>query len=284
MKTNQLFLLSLPIRYKLNHQLLKQSSLSLLLLLSFLFMASCNDDKDRNNELSNIQVPEGFTVEKVVGGLQLPTSVAWDDQGNMFVVEAGGGLEPEKKAPMRIMQVENGKATQIVDLANKGINPSVGGIVWHDGAFYITHRADDLTGAVSRVTKQGQVETVFKGIVDNQAEHQINDIRVGPDGKMYVAVGLAGNAGVMDKSVGPWIKQSPDVHARPCQDIVLTGRNFKTPDFRTSDTGDTVLTGAFLPYGTPSTLGQVIRGVQLCGGAILSFNPSNAMATMETHA
>lgn len=260
------------------------SSIYLPMLLAAFLLVSCNDDDERSNELSNIKVPEGFVVEKVVGGLQLPTSMAWDDQGNMFVVEAGGGLEPEKLAPMRIMQIINGKATQVVDLAGKGINPSVVGIVWHNGAFYITHRADDLTGAVSRVTKSGQVETVFKGIVDNQAEHQINDIRVGPDGRMYVAVGLAGNAGVMDKSVGPWIKQSPNVHARPCQDIVLTGRNFKTPDFRTDATNDTVLTGAFLPYGTPSTPGQVIKGVTLCGGSILSFDPNNAMATMETHA
>jgi glucose/arabinose dehydrogenase len=202
----------------------------------------------------------------------------------MYVVEAGGGLEPDKIAPMRIMQIKDGKANQVVDLAGKGINPAVVGIAWYNGAFYITHRADDLTGAVSRVTKSGQVETVFKGIVDNQAEHQINDIRVGPDGKMYVAVGPAGNAGVADMSIAPWIMRSPKVHARPCQDIVLVGRNFKTPDFRTEDPNDTVLTGAFLPFGTPSTPGQVIRGVKLCGGSILSFNPDNALATMETHA
>lgn len=231
-----------------------------------------------------VQVPTGFKIEKMVGGLNFPTTVTWDDEGNMYVVEAGGGLEPEKLAPMRILRVRNGSATQVVDLTGKGINPAVVGMTWHDGVFYITHRGEDLTGAVSRVTMGGQVETILQGIIDNQAEHQINDIRMGPDGRMYVAVGMAGNAAVMDMSVAPWIMRSPDVRATPCRDIVLTGRNFKTADFRTEDTGDSVLTGAYVPYGTPTEPGQVIQGVTLCGGSILSFDPTNPMGTVETHA
>ena len=213
----------------------------------------------------------------------MPTSVTWDDKGNMYVVEAGGGLEPEKLAPIRIMQVKEGKATVAVDLSGKGINPAVVGIVWHDGAFYITHRGEDLTGAVSRVTKSGQVETILQGIIDSQAEHQINDIRMGPDGRMYVAVGLAGNAGVMGPSVAPWIMRSPNVHSTPCKDIVLRGRNFKSPNFLTNDPNDSVLTGAFVPFGVETEPGQVIKGVTLCGGSILSFDPNNPIGTVETH-
>jgi len=163
-----------------------------------------------------VQLPDGYKIEKVVGGLNLPTSITWDNEGNMFVAEAGGGLEPDQKAPIRIMQVKDGQATEAVNLTGKGVNVSVVGLTWHNGAFYFTHRADDLTGAVSRATKTGQVQQLFSGIIDNQSEHQINDIKVGPDGRMYVAVGLAGNAGVMDMSVAPWIMASPDVHARPC--------------------------------------------------------------------
>ncbi|MCJ8166491.1 PQQ-dependent sugar dehydrogenase [Pontibacter sp. E15-1] len=258
--------------------------LPLLFMLYAVTLSGCRDKDDGEVEFSTLQVPDGYKVEKVARGLNLPTSVTWDDAGNMYVVEAGGGLEPEKRASMRILQVKHGKTTEVVDLAGKGIQNSVVGLTWYDGAFYITHRADDLTGAVSRVTKDGQVQTLFKGIIDSQAEHQINDIRMGPDGRMYVAVGPAGNAGVIDMSVAPWVMKSPDVHAVPCQDIVLVGSNFKTPDFRTEDPGDTVLTGAFLPFGTPSTPGQVIKGMTLCGGSILSFDPHNPMGTLETHA
>lgn len=262
-----------------------RATTALVLLSATIFFVGCVKDHDiQNVTYPAIQVPDGFQIEKVVGGLQLPTSMAWDNEGNMFVVEAGGGLEPTKYAPLRIMQIKNGQVTQVVDLSGKGINPSVVGLAWHDGAFYVTHRADDLTGAVSRVTKEGQVQTLFKGIVDSQAEHQINDIRMGPDGRMYVAVGPAGNAGVVDMSIAPWVMLSPNLHTIPCQDIVLTGQNFKTPDFRTDIKTDTVLTGAFLPYGMPSTPGQIIKGAKLCGGAILSFDPKDAMGTMETYA
>lgn len=249
-----------------------------------LLLGGCRDKKDDIGAYPVIQMPQGFKIEKVAQGLNLPTSVTWDNDGNMYVVESGGGLEPETLAPLRIMQIKDGKATVVVDLAGKGIKNSIVGLVWYDGAFYITHRADDLTGAVSRVTKSGQVTTVFQGIIDSQAEHQINDIRVGPDGRMYVAVGPAGNAGVADLSILPWIMKSPNLHTTPYQDIVLLGNNFKTPDPRTPVTTDTVLTGAFLPFGTPSTPGQVIKGTKLPGGSILSFDPKNAMGTIETYA
>lgn len=241
-------------------------------------------DKDKD-QFSLIEVPPGFKVNKVASNLHLPTSLAWDDEGNMFVVEAGGGLFPQQLAPMRILQIrEDGSKVEVVNLSNRGIEPAIVGLVWHDGWFYFTHRAEDLTGAVSRVNKNGQVELVFKGIIDSQAEHQINDIRVGPDGMMYLAVGLAANSGVVGPDIGIYVQQSPDLRPTPCQDIVLIGKNYQTPDFRTEDEDDMALTGAYVPFGVETEPGQVIQGVTLCGGSILKFDPNNAMGTISTHA
>ncbi|MBW3544788.1 MAG: sugar dehydrogenase [Bacteroidetes bacterium] len=232
-----------------------------------------------------VELPDGYKIQKIAEGLERPTSVAWDDQGNLYVVEAGNDFLPEQDTPMRIMQIkEDGKKTEVINLSRQGIKAAIVGLVWHDGWFYFTHRAEDATGAVSRANLEGNVELVFKGIIDNQAEHQINDIRVGPDGMMYVAVGMAGNAAVMDASVAPFVMRNPQVHARPCQDIVLVGKNYKTPDFRTEDTSDTVMTGAYVPFGVETEPGQVIQGVTLCGGSILKFDPNDAMGTMTTHA
>jgi glucose/arabinose dehydrogenase len=256
-------------------------------MLTVVLMTSC-DDNDRDADPPAVDqfivsLEEGFKIEKVVGNLTFPTSVTWDDEGKMYVAEAGGGLSTEQLAPSRILMVEQDKTTEIANMTGQGVTASVVGLVWHDGKFFITHRADDLTGAVSSVTKEGTVTKIFDGIIDSQAEHQINDIRIGPDGKMYVAVGLAGNAGVIGPSVAPYVMSSPDVRPMPCQDIVLLGRNFKTADFRTTDTSDSVMTGAFMPFGTPSTPGQVIRGVSKCGGSILKFDPNNP-ADITTHA
>ncbi len=116
---------------------------------------------EAENKYPLVQLPDGYQIEKVVGGLNLPTSITWDNEGNMFVAEAGGGLEPEQKAPIRIMQVKDGQATEAVNLTGKGVNVSVVGLTWHNGAFYFTHRANDLTGAVSMATKAGQVQQLF---------------------------------------------------------------------------------------------------------------------------
>lgn len=101
---------------------------------------------------------------------------------------------------------------------------------------------------------------------------------------MYVSVGSAGNAGVIGPSVAPWVMLSPGVHTTPFEDIVLTGHNFQTPNFLTENPDDMVLTGAYVPFGTVAPRGQVIEGVEKCGGSILAFEPDNAEATLETHA
>ncbi|MEJ7810746.1 MAG: spondin domain-containing protein [Gemmatimonadaceae bacterium] len=272
---------------------------AILIALMAIGVTACDDDsqpptaslipngevRDAAQQFPVIQLPPGYQIEKVVGGLSYPSSLTWDDQGKLYVVESGSGLTPDQLAPPRILRVANGAATEVVNLDGK-VNTAVVGIVWHKGAFYITHRSiADRTDAVSRVTLGGGVTQLFSGIIDGQAEHQINDIKVGPDGRMYVTAGLAGNAGVMSNELMGFIKLSPTAHATPCREIVLTGQNFQTPDFRTPDPNDSVLTGAFVPYGTETRPGQVIPASRnRCGGSILSFDPDNADATLSTYA
>lgn len=233
-----------------------------------------------------IAVPEGFQVEKVVDGLTYATSITWDDEGNMYVAEAGGAFQ-DQPAPSRILRIENGQATEVVNLTDKGILASVVGLTWHDGQFYFTHRADDRTGAVSRVTPDGEVTQLFKGFIDSPSDHQLNDIKVGPDGRIYFASGPDTNSGVNGLDDAPWVLDSPFVQPTPCEDIVLTGQNFKTANYLTpDDQSDTALTGAYVPFGTETTPGQVIPGRTKCGGAILSFDPDspNPEETLEVYA
>lgn len=250
-----------------------------------------SEDADADEYTGDIAItlPHQFQVEKLVDGLTFPTGLAWDDQERLYVMEAGGGLEVEQKAPSRILRVDvaNGAAstTELVDLTDKGVFASVVGLAWHDGAFFITHRdPGDFTGAVSRVTLGGDVTRVLSGIIDGQSEHQINDIRVGPDGRLYTAVGPSGNSGVVDPSIAPWVKASPDLRTTACEDLVLLGKNFKMPNFLTEEEGDSVLTGAFVPFGTETSPGQEISAVEKCGGSILAFNPNDAEATVQVHA
>ena len=233
-----------------------------------------------------IQLPDGYQIEKVVDGLSFPTSLTWDDQGRMYVAEAGGAFL-ELDAPARILRVEPGQTTEIANLSDTIIAPLVG-LEWHDGAFYITHRAtEDRTGAVSRVTMDGQVVQLFRGFLDAASEHMLSDIQAGPDGqRIYFTSGPAGNAAVLGVDEKPYVQMTPHLHTTPCEDIVLLGRNFLTKNFLTDDPDDRILTGAYVPFGTETRPGQVIEGVQKCGGAILSFDPAspNPEETIRTHA
>jgi glucose/arabinose dehydrogenase len=230
-----------------------------------------------------IQLPEGYRIEKVVEGLTYPTSITWDEQGRMYVAEAGGAFLDEAP-PARILAIDNGRITEIANLEDKGVYPSISGMTWHNGAFYFTHMEEDLSGAISKMTPDGTVTRLITGIVDSKSDHQPNDIRIGPDGRMYVANGTGGNSGYMDQSQTPFIKIAPDGHATPAKDIVLTGVNVKLPNFLTEEMGDKVMTGAFVPFGTETKPGQVIKGSNKAGGTILVFDPENAEATVQPYA
>ncbi len=241
----------------------------------------------QEEEFPVIELPEEFTIEQVASGLTYPTAVDWDDQGQMYVAEAGGAFL-EEPPPSRIVRVEDdGTFTQVLNLTDLGLADSIVGMEYDDGTFYVTHRdAADRTGAVSAVALDGTVTPIFSGIIDSQTDHQVNDIQLGPDGRMYVASGAGGNSAVMGQDMIPFLLRSPEAHTTACQDIVLTGQNFETPDFRTDDPSDTVLTGAFVPFGLSTAPGQTVQGTTKCGGAILVFDPDSddPEATLEVYA
>ncbi len=220
-----------------------------------------------------IELPPGYTIEKVVDGLTFPTSLTFDDRGNMYVAEAGGQFLPEP-APARILKVEDGVARPVVNLTETGVADSVVGLQWHNGEFFFTHRnAEDFTGAVSKISRDGRRELLITGFKDSRAEHQVNDVRLGPDGRMYFAVGPAFNSAVPGPDVAAFVEMNRNLHTRPCRPYVLTGVNYESPNFLTPEQGDTVLTGAFVPFGEATEPGQRIEPVRKCGGAIFSFDP-----------
>lgn len=243
---------------------------------------AASEDLEISANFPMIRLPKGYEIEKVVDQLTYPTSVTWDDRGNMYIAEAGGTFLDEEGASARILRVEaNGETTEVANLDGK-IYPAISGMIWHNGAFYITHREMDLSGAVSRVTMDGQITRVIGGIIDSKSDHQPNDIRVGRDGKMYVCVGTGGNSGFMDENMIPFVLKAPDGRPTPAKDIVLRGVNIQLPDFVKGS--GYVLTGAFVPFGTETYPGQIIKGHNKAGGTILVFDPENGEETVRPFA
>lgn len=85
----------------------------------------------------------------------------------------------------------------------------------------------------------------------------------------YFGQGTTTNSGVVgiDNSEFGWLKREPQFHDIPCKDVTLVGVNYDTPEIYKE--GETVSTGAFLPFGTASDSGQVIKGKIPCSGAVM---------------
>jgi len=226
-----------------------------------------------------IELPRGYKIEKVVGGLTFPTSLTFDNRGQMYVAEAGGQFLPEP-TPARILKVEAGKATPIINLSKTGVVDSVVGLQWYKGEFFFTHRNRDFSPGVSKIRRDGHRESLITGF-DSRSEHQANDVRLGPDGRMYLAVGPAFNSGVAGPDVAAFVKMNRSVHTTTCRPYVLTGINYESPNFLTKKQGDTVLTGAFVPFGQVTRPGQRIEPVKKCGGAVYSFDPDHPASSLK---
>lgn len=75
-----------------------------------------------------------------------------------------------------------------------------------------------------------------------------------------------------DNAEFEWLSRKKDFHDLPCKDIVLAGQNFTTSNLLTEVANDKAATGAYSPYGTPTTAGQVIKGIIPCSGSVLRIS------------
>jgi glucose/arabinose dehydrogenase len=218
---------------------------------------------------ADVAVPSGYRVSVVATGFTYPTGVAFDDQGRPHVTESGYSYG-EDFTQARLIRVNADGSKDVITTGGK--NGPWTGVQYANGAFYIAEGGELEGGRILRVTPDGRRSTLIGGL-PTMGDHHTNGPAIGPDGWIYFGQGTATNAGV----VGPdaldfgWLKRKPQFHDTPCEDITLTGENFTSPNVLTGE--GTAVTGAYLPFGTPSTAGQVIDGRVPCGGSILRVPP-----------
>jgi hypothetical protein len=227
----------------------------------------------------DVVLPPGYQLEKVADGLSFLTEMAFDDQGRLYVNEAGGGFEPMQWRPPRILRLDpqTGDRSVVIDLSTH-IRPPLMGLAWNDGWLYFTHRDLDDTGALSRVRDDGTgLQQLLTGFEDAKAEHFMNGVEVRNEW-VYFGVGQAGNSGVLGPDVNGFVLANPEVRPVPCRELTLVGYNFEG---RLTDDAPLERTGAFVPYGVTTQPGQRIPGMRKCGGAVHRFRPDNPDATLE---
>jgi glucose/arabinose dehydrogenase len=202
-------------------------------------------------------------LETVVGGLNFPTSLGFDDNGALWVAESG---LPFGGAPA------GGRILRGDTVVASGLRSPVNGILWHRGGWIVSEGG--RPGRLLRLEVGGE-HTVLLDDLPGFGDYQTNMAALGPDGKLYFSQGASTNMGVvgLDSYDIGWLKQLPREADVPGLDIVVSAATFETPDPR--EPGKQALTGVFSPFGT---LGgeRRIPGRVPCTAAVLRCDPDGS--------
>jgi hypothetical protein len=108
----------------------------------------------------DLYLDPNYILEPVAVGLNFPTSITFDDEGRLYVGEAGysyGAADTPEGG--RILEVDrNGKVKEIAS----GFRGPVTSITWHKGFFYVAEGA--YPGRILRVGKDGSRTILVDGL------------------------------------------------------------------------------------------------------------------------
>lgn len=214
------------------------------------------------------EVPPGYAVEVVATGLTYPSSIEFDNAGNMYVAEAGYAYGDES-APARVLRLKPSGETEVVA---EQLGGPVTDLLWHQGHLYISHR-----GKISMLTNDSVVD-IITGL-PSLGDHHNNQLAAGPDGKLYLGQGTASNSGIIgiDNYAFGWLGKHPEFHDLTPFPIELTGKRFITinPLKLTSEKEALLVkTRAFQPFGEAGE--DRMTGNIKASGTILRFNPDGS--------
>ena len=224
---------------------------------------------ERKLDPADVALPDGYRIEVVATGLNFPTGVTFDDKGTPYVVESGYSYGEVWETP-RLLRVEPALLTTV---ARGGKNGPWTGVTRHNGSFYVAEGGELEGGRILRITDDGRMTALIDNL-PTRGDHHTNGPIVDSYGWLYFGLGVATNSAVVgeDNLKFGWLKRYPDFHDTPCKDVTLNGENYRTKDLLKGN-GE-VSTGAYVPFGTPTSTGQVIKGRVPCTGAVLRMPSS----------
>lgn len=219
----------------------------------------------RKLNAADVALPPGYVIEPVISGLTFPSAATFDEAGNLYIIETGYAYGEVWEKP-RLLRIEKGNKTVIAEGTQNG---PWNGISFYNGAFYVAEGGEREGGRILKITKDGKITTLISNL-PSMGDHHTN----GPvikDGYIYFATGTATNSGVVgpDNSEYGWLKRFPEFKDVPCKDVTLAGINYTSANVLDSNSTAQVSTGAFVPFGTSTTAGQIIKGKIPCSGAVM---------------
>lgn len=220
----------------------------------------------RQINAADIALPPGYTITAVAAGLTFPSAIIFDDQGSAYVIETGYSYGEVWETPRLLKLEPDGRTTTIAAGTKNG--PWTGG-VFYKGAFYIAEGGEAEGGRILKISMDGSTKTLVADL-PSVGDHHTNSLVI-KDGYIYFGQGTATNSGVVgeDNAQYGWLPRKKDFHDIPCADVILAGQNYTTANVLTPDPSDKAVTGAYVPFNTPTKAGQVVKGSVPCNGSVM---------------
>ncbi len=220
----------------------------------------------RSIDQSDVLVPEGYQVEVVAENLTFPTALTFDEQGNLYVIEAGYSYGEVFLEP-RLLRVEPNGDFQTIYTGQ--MNGPWNGVTFYRDHFFISEGGELEGGKILKIDKAGNAEVLIDDL-PSFGDHHTN----GPvvrDGFVYFGQGTATNSGVvgLDNADFGWLYRFKDFHDIPCKDIVVNSLQYRTKNVLTEDPDDIAVTSPFSAFNTAVDSNQVIKGALPCTGAVM---------------
>ena len=140
-------------------------------------------------------LPVGFAKVQLAKGLKNPTAIAFGPNGDIYIAQQKGAILLDRggvvqTTPVITIPADTGTETGVLGLA---LDPNFA----TNGYMYVAYTTVDLHSQLSRFTVTGggttaslASETVFwRGNQLQVFHHAINDVHIGPDGKLWFSVG-----------------------------------------------------------------------------------------------
>jgi hypothetical protein len=239
---------------------------------------------------SLVEYPAGCSFVQLIKGLNCPTAMCWDSQGNLLIAESGiDGSEPHifgYHKDRSYFNIYPWKRT--VSFAPTGfvLYGPIGGMAASEGKIVVSHRDRNGKGVITALGYDGTHSTIVADL-PAQGDYGITDVAIN-GGRVFFGVGTATNSGVvgLDNFDEGWAKRYPDAHdevyslAPNFTPWKLLGFRFDTPNpFAGLFRGDLAVTGPFQSFGHSNQ--SRIHPTDKPNGAIYSVGIDGGDARVE---
>lgn len=239
-----------------------------------------------------VDYPAGHRLQTIIRNLSGPTSMAFDKDGSLIVVDRGTtdraqifGFKPDGTR----FEIWPKPRTLPFSLGAErpGVYSPVSATVAADRKAYVLHRDRDGRGVISAIDYTGRSSTIVANL-PCEAGHNLLDLVVSPyDGRLYFSVGSLTNSGVvgLDDWKQGWVDDHRGAYDRPASRYRLLGYRFDTrnPGGGWFSGSDIAVTAPFQPFGKSSQLWVNPPENGRPTAAIYSVDASGGDLRLEAH-